>query len=121
MPMDLAEESLVAEVKQEFGKRRLNEVEGDSNLHLAVKMGHTLAAWLYTQINDVDELNGAGFAPLHLAVQNGSVEIVLQLLRAGATRDILDALHRTPLWHAEKGHPAIRNELIKLLQSTHKE
>jgi len=50
---------------------------------------------------DVDEQNGLGFTPLHLAIAHSRVDIVRELISAGASLELQDVSGRNPIAFAE--------------------
>eukprot|EP00461_Guttulinopsis_vulgaris_P002101 UN02102 len=66
-------------------------------LHYAAHANHldVLNIVLATQNIDLDQLNGAGETPLHIAVTKEYIDIVLALVRAGASTSIPNAQRLT--------------------------
>ncbi|HLB52803.1 MAG TPA: ankyrin repeat domain-containing protein [Chlamydiales bacterium] len=81
----------------------------DTAIHLAVRSGNSLAILLMIQIGDVNEKNGEGETPLHVAGSLNDAESCRRLLYAGAEIDVEDAKLRTPLyWACTKGVDAVK-------------
>ncbi|SLM48078.1 protein of unknown function [Nitrospira japonica] len=89
-----------------------------SLLHYGVLSGNVaIVNFLLSKDHPVDHLDAFGFTPLHLAIQEGHLEIVRCLVRAGAD---LEYPARTPLimpihLAAEGGH----SEIIRHLHENH--
>jgi uncharacterized protein len=76
---------------------------GRSELHHAALRNDTGAiARLLADRELVDERDVEGFAPLHFAAQEYSVDAVEALLAAGAETDIANRFGNTPLWVANE-------------------
>lgn len=74
---------------------------------LPVEKEATLEAlrFLLDQGAKVDAVNEAGYSLLHVAAQNGEIEIMQRLLDKGADLDLPDKNGRTPLFHAINKSP----------------
>lgn len=58
---------------------------GNNILHLAAQAGHaSMIAFALSHCVNVNTTNVAGETPLHVAIENNSLEIVDMLVRAGA-------------------------------------
>ena len=55
---------------------------------------------IITGVEDINQPDNDGITPLHIAAQNGNIEIVTQLLAAGANVNIADSEGTTPLYMA---------------------
>lgn len=69
----------------------------DFPIHLAIRSRNPLALLLAPYLGDLNQLNGEGYSPLHLAAEMGQLDACMTLLQAGANIDILDSLSQTPL------------------------
>lgn len=70
---------------------------GDHPIHLAIRSQNPQALLLVPLLGTINELNGEGEAPLHLAARMGYIEACMNLLQAEACIDILNPLLQTPL------------------------
>ncbi|XP_063974684.1 ankyrin repeat domain-containing protein 6 isoform X2 [Diachasmimorpha longicaudata] len=95
-----------------------DNVHGDSALHEAAWRGYSktvalLAKALGTQRAPLHARNIAGFAPLHLACQNGHNQTCRELLLAGCNPDLQNNYGDTPLHtSARYGHAGVTRILI---------
>ena len=77
--------------------RSVNGVRGTTPLLCAIVGGDPLLARLLLAFGaEADAIDDAGFAPIHLAVELGHIEIVKLLLASGAQREPIVGEH-TPL------------------------
>ncbi|KAK0159927.1 hypothetical protein PV328_007387 [Microctonus aethiopoides] len=96
-------------------------VHGNSSLHEAAWRGYsrtvaTLAKALGTQRGPLHARNFSGFAPLHLACQNGHNQSCRELLLAGCNPDLQNNYGDTPLHtSARYGHAGVTRILISAL------
>jgi ankyrin repeat protein len=90
----------------------------DSALHWSCCFGkQTLACLLLEHGADANYANKRGQTALHVACENGDLELVRVLLRAGAAKWILDDAGRTPLQLVKDSEPVTKsNELRGLIQ-----
>ncbi|XP_076163228.1 ankyrin repeat domain containing protein 6 diego isoform X1 [Ptiloglossa arizonensis] len=100
---------------------RQDNVHGNSALHEASWRGYSrtvaaLAKALGTQRAPLHARNLAGFAPLHLACQNGHNQSCRELLLAGCNPDLQNNYGDTPLHtSARYGHAGVTRILISAL------
>ncbi|XP_076394424.1 ankyrin repeat domain containing protein 6 diego isoform X1 [Megachile rotundata] len=100
---------------------RQDSVHGNSSLHEASWRGYSktvaaLAKALGTQRTPLHSRNLAGFAPLHLACQNGHNQSCRELLLAGCNPDLQNNYGDTPLHtSARYGHAGVTRILISAL------
>ncbi|KAG7208504.1 hypothetical protein KM043_014727 [Ampulex compressa] len=100
---------------------RQDSVHGNSALHEASWRGYSrtvaaLAKALGTQRAPLHARNLAGFAPLHLACQNGHNQSCRELLLAGCNPDLQNNYGDTPLHtSARYGHAGVTRILISAL------
>jgi ankyrin repeat protein len=69
----------------------------DTRLHLALRSGNTAALLLAIDSENVNQMNGEGLSPLHLAAKMGQIEACMHLLHAGADIEAKDFALQTPL------------------------
>ncbi|KAL6260009.1 hypothetical protein P5V15_009916 [Pogonomyrmex californicus] len=99
----------------------LPDEHGNSALHEASWRGYSrtvaiLAKALGTQRTSLHARNFAGFAPLHLACQNGHNQTCRELLLAGSNPDLQNNYGDTPLHtSARYGHAGVMRILISAL------
>jgi hypothetical protein len=109
----LARNTLVAEYLVEQGA----QIDPDALLQLTVQAGQAdrdVVDFLAKQGADLDAIDAAGNAPLHLAILGGHRVIAKYLVQKGAAIDIPDAAGRTPLQLAiEQDEQAIAQMLRK--------
>ncbi len=101
------------------GVNSLNEVK-DIPLHLAKTQ--EVAELLISRGSKLDQPNGFGGTPLHMAAVNGRPEVAAVLIEHGANVNALDIVGATPLDHAiigleKKVDGGNHQAVIKLLQS----
>ncbi|XP_057339625.1 ankyrin repeat domain-containing protein 6 isoform X2 [Microplitis mediator] len=100
---------------------RQDNVHGNSALHEACWRGYSrtvsvLAKALGTQRGPLHARNFSGFAPLHLACQNGHNQSCRELLLAGCNPDLQNNCGDTPLHTAARyGHAGVTRILISAL------
>ena len=108
-------------LKHEADVARQDNVHGNSALHEASWRGYSrtvaaLAKALGTQRAPLHARNLAGFAPLHLACQNGHNQSCRELLLAGCNPDLQNNYGDTPLHtSARYGHAGVTRILISAL------
>lgn len=78
-------------------------------------------SYLLAWVEDVDDADGEGLTPLHLAVKKsediGSTRPVKALLIKGASREARDKLNRTPMdLVADLNNEFIKQELVQILK-----
>ncbi|VVC95856.1 unnamed protein product [Leptidea sinapis] len=90
-----------------------NEVHGNTAAHEAAWKGYSRCVALLAQICELRMRNAAGFAPLHLAAQNGHNQSTRELLLAGAPPDLQNNYGDTSLHTAARyGHAGVTRILI---------
>lgn len=100
------------------GARRLRRPDGYSALHAAAAIGcvacvRRLVSLIPDSINEQDG-NGVGRSPLHWACQEGHVDVVEELLSAGADLEIVSDGEFTPLKiAAAEGHVDVVRSLVR--------
>jgi ankyrin repeat protein len=94
----------------------VRDPEGRLSLHQAAVAGRAdEVARLITDGEDVAATDKALLTPLHMAAQQGHLEVARALLAAGAPVDPRDAYGNTPLWKAVFAFQGGDPELIRLL------
>jgi ankyrin repeat protein len=72
---------------------------GNTALHLACWQGHEACSLLildHSSRDLINKQNKEGKSPLHIAARNGLVTVVKELLRQGASCDLIDTEGYTP-------------------------
>ena len=69
-------------------------------IHSAVRHGRTAEVEALLVSVDVDDKDAHGNAPLHIACQNGHMDLARLLLARGATVDLRNSAGNTPLHYA---------------------
>ncbi len=87
-----------------------DEVNGWNMLHESVNDGDINKTTQMCKIYDIDSTTKAGITPLHIAVKNRDLKMVIYLLDRGADIDVQDINGLTPL------HYAIGQKRIKIVK-----
>lgn len=91
-----------------------NQVDLGRQLLDACKSGNTEEVKQLMQSGAAFTTDWMGTSPLHFAAQNGHVEVLDVLLKAGVSRDTRTKVDRTPLHlAAQEGHLEIVNQLVQ--------
>jgi ankyrin repeat protein len=97
-------------------RRATGDPEGRLRLHQAAVAGRAgEVARLIADGEDVAAVDKALLTPLHMACQQGHLEVARVLLAAGAPVDARDSYGNTPLWKAVFAFQGGEPELIRLL------
>lgn len=113
------QKKLDIEIKEIFNAFDKTVRDDDPPLHLAVKMGSLLAVLIHLDTEEIDEinnLNGEGLTPLHIAAKGGYLEIVIALLRTGADCEVKDKMGHPPYRYVESSELTSKSDLLKLLK-----
>jgi ankyrin repeat protein len=90
--------------------------QGRSSLHQAAVTGDAdQVTRLISEGENVSAADGSFLTPLHLACQQGHLEVARLLVAAGAPVDLRDSYGNTPLWRAVFAFQGGDPELIRLL------
>lgn len=99
--------------------RSARNAQRQLRLHQAAVTGDIdEVARLISQGEDVTAVDSALLTPLHMACQQGHLEVSRVLLAAGAPVDARDSYGNTPLWRAVFAFQGGDPELIRLLLDT---
>jgi len=74
-----------------------NSLEEETSLHRACRVGNRLAVKLSANQENINAQNRFGMTPLHLAVLQGDVGVIKELIRQGADTNLQDSRGQTPL------------------------